>query len=156
VALGGHALERGDLAEAERHARAAIAAVDAEEHGAIGNPLAWQLLGESLMRQRRWGEAREALDHAVALAPNEDVPLIMRSYVCEQIDDTATSERDARTVAGRSPHLAAGFVRLGEILSWDPRRPEEARAMLQRGIDLGGSPNPDALKRAGMLDPPPK
>jgi tetratricopeptide (TPR) repeat protein len=77
----------GDLAAAEAHAVASLAA-------APGQPIARLALGMVRMKQERYAEAREALAAAVAAAPDSAKAHYQLSLACSRLGDRACAGRE--------------------------------------------------------------
>ena len=137
--------EQGDLAEAERHAWAALE--ESRRQWGEDSSVAWELIGDLQDRQRKFPEALASLTRALQIQPKLPLVLVLRSKVNERLNDLAAAERDARDVVRTDPYMWQGHLRLAEVLSLDPSRYEEAAAALARAIELGCPPVDPALMR---------
>jgi hypothetical protein len=89
-------MQKGEMGEAERKVRAAIAA---QEDSAEN----WHILGNILLREEHWVEAAEALERAITLDPSSALSTLMLSFCYGQLGDEAR----AREYRARATSLGA-------------------------------------------------
>ena len=91
---------RGEHREAERMARAAVAADDSSAEG-------WEILGRTLFGQEDFAAARDALEAALARDPTSMLALMMLARCYERLgDDERASELYARATSRTGGELA--------------------------------------------------
>jgi tetratricopeptide (TPR) repeat protein len=126
------ALARGEVGEAERLARAALAA-------APGDPVAAQALGHALLRQGRPGEALRPLREAADAGDDAATRTLLGRALAAAGKPGEALDELGRAAAHR-PAFPLAFLELGELLG-EAGRFDEARAALETGLALA----PDAV-----------
>jgi tetratricopeptide (TPR) repeat protein len=126
------ALARGKPRDAEKLVRSALAAWDELRGDSLDRHMLWSLLGSSLIDQRRWAEAREALDNARSLARSWREDELAKVDVKLARIDAATGDREGAHARAKQAASVLGHYP-GEILSR-----KEAQAVL---ADLGRRAN---------------
>ncbi len=123
------ALEQGDPAAAERHARAALAANEELPGG-------WAALGRALEAQQRDQEAAAAYQRVIELDPAEPAPLAGLPRLAEARGDRADAIARYEKAALRAVPDAEAAVRLA-MLYLEDGRPARARELLNESWGAG-------------------
>lgn len=138
-------LALGEIAESEKHFRLAV-------YKNAENEMAWRGLGESYIRDKKWGEAAEAIAHALSLNPADPDAILDKAIVMLSSGDPGAAAQALERLIGRSdsPKLAgyylghaylrtgnnaaalAAFRRFIDTWEGDQALAEEARAITAR------------------------
>jgi tetratricopeptide (TPR) repeat protein len=121
---------QGDVERARAHVRAIPLRDPAQQ------PILIQAEAELLRDQKRYAEAMQVYDDALAVAPDHVNLLYGRAMLAEKMDRLDLLERDLRAILQRDPNNAEALNALGYTLADRNLRLEEARALIQRALEL--------------------
>ena len=146
-ALGVAAQRAGDVAAAEAH-YLRVLETDATVHGC------WTNLGLLLLRSGRFPAAAAALEQAVALAPDDPVPLCYLGETLLELLEHDAARSALERVLTLSPDMARAHMLLGRVLDDTGRYAEalehlEAALHADKGLDDARWPRILALFRLG-------
>lgn len=99
-------------------------------------PILIQAEAELLRDQKRYAEAMQVYDDALAVAPDHVNLLYGRAMLAEKMDRLDITERDLRAILQRDANNAEALNALGYTLADRNLRLEEARALIQRALEL--------------------
>ncbi|MFP5344966.1 MAG: tetratricopeptide repeat protein, partial [Gammaproteobacteria bacterium] len=122
--------KQGDVERARAYVRA-IPLQDVSQQ-----PILIQAEAELLGGQKRYAEAMQIYDDALAVAPDHVNLLYGRAMLAEKMDRFDITERDLRAILQRDPNNAEALNALGYTLADRNLRLEEARELIQRALEL--------------------
>ncbi len=99
-------------------------------------PILIQAEAELLSEQKRYGEAMRVYDDALAVAPDHVNLLYARAMLAEKMDRLDILEMDLRAILQRDANNAEALNALGYTLADHNLRLEEARALIERALEL--------------------
>jgi tetratricopeptide (TPR) repeat protein len=132
VRLGLILAKQDRLEEARTHLRS-VRTRNAQERALLA-----QAEGELLAEQRRYDEAMQVFDQALAGGYNADL-LYARAMLAEKMDRLDILERDLRRILERDPDNAQALNALGYTLADRTTRYDEAYGYIRRALDISPS-----------------
>ena len=128
LARAREALGRGQLDESLAAAKAALR----REPRSV---LAWQLVGQVLVRAKRWGEASDAVARALAFAPDDASLRLQQAQVLAGMGRPDEAVAIAEALTRQDWPRADWYDALGSIFAY-AERPEEARTFFERAVQV--------------------